>query len=92
MMNGECRLFGMVLDSSSGGVDVTFDEWLTCKTADWDNCELNDYSELYDPCYFTGENCPDPNWYQCYWYPDECGTETGEGEGITFEDWITCWT
>ena len=46
----------------------SFDDWLYCWVYTSSMCYDEDPYGYYSSCYNYGENCEDPNWYNCYWY------------------------
>ena len=55
-------------------------------------CYDEDPYGYYSSCYNYGENCEDPNWYDCY-KNKICGDDKPDTDGgyENFEDWLECY-
>jgi len=80
-------------DGSTGDDGGSFEDWIYC----WENTDSMCYDEdpygYYSNCYNYGEDCKDPEWYDCYWNNCESSGSDKDKEGYeNFEDWLECYT
>ena len=50
-----------------------FKDWLVCYLETYSECGAR-HSEHYD-CYYSNEDCDDPNWHDCFWFGIDCYEE-----------------